>query len=232
MINIVCLKWGTLYGPEYVNKLLAGIKRHTTVEFKFHCFTEDATNLHSDVIVHHLPFDNLEGWWNKLYLFSNEIDIPLGETIFYVDLDTIITSNIDELLNHQSETLTAIKDFYWGLAQSANKLGSGLMSWEHGKHTAIWEKFIIHPATAIRSVAPHGDQHWIFRCVASPIYWQELFPNKVVSFKVHCTNGLPKDAAIVCYHGKPSIPASATIAGKSWKFTWQPQAWVHDHWTE
>ncbi len=232
MINIVCLKWGAKYGPAYVNKLLAGIKRHSTVAFKFHCFTEDATNLHSEVIVHKLPFDDLEGWWNKLYLFSNDINIPIGETIFYVDLDTLITSNIDELLNHRSETLTALRDFYWGLAQTANKLGSGLMSWEHGKHTNIWEKFIVNPTRAIASVAPHGDQHWIARCVAPQLYWQDLFVDKVVSFKVHCCNGLPNGAAIVCYHGRPSIPESATTSGKSWKFKWSPQSWVQEHWIE
>ena len=232
MINIVCLKWGVKFEPKYVNRLLAGIKRHSTVDFRFHCFTEDATDLHPDVIVHALPFDDLEGWWNKLYLFSNEIDIPIGESIFYVDLDTLITADIDELLTHKSETITVIRDFYWGLAQTAGRMGSGLMIWEHGKYTNIWEQFIADPEGAIQSVAPHGDQHWIDSCITKRLYWQDLFVNKVVSFKVHCRKGQPKECSIICYHGVPSIPGSATTKGKSWKFYWTPSLWVLKHWID
>ena len=48
MINIVCLKFGTLYGPDYVNKLYAGVKQNTTVPFKFHCFTEKPEGIHPE----------------------------------------------------------------------------------------------------------------------------------------------------------------------------------------
>ncbi len=232
MTNIVCLKWGVKYGPDYVNKLFASIKRNTTVDFKFHCFTEDPVGLHPDIIAHDLPYAHLDGWWNKVYLFSSEIDIPIGETIFYLDLDSLITDNIDKFLRHRSTIITVLRDFYWGLAQTAGQVGSGLMSWEHGKYTFIWDQFIADPAGAMESVSPFGDQHYIALLVKVRHYWQELFPNEVVSFKVHCRLGLPKDAAIVCYHGVPSIPGSATTKGKSWKFYWKPSPWVLNYWRE
>lgn len=76
MINVVCLKYGNLYGPEYVNKLYAGVKRNSTISFKFHCFTDDISGIHSEIITHPLPH-NLPGvgWWQKLYLFSGELPI-------------------------------------------------------------------------------------------------------------------------------------------------------------
>lgn len=230
MINIICLKWGDKYGPEYVNRLYNSIKRNTTQEFKFHCFTENSEGITSGIIVHPLPYDNLEGWWNKLYLFSNELPIPIGEKIFFVDLDTLITDNIDDLLSYENDKIIVLRDFLHGLAKTAGTMGSGLMKWTHGQYVSIWNEFIKDPVGAIEKVHPHGDQHWVDLCVQDRLYWQELFPNRVVSFKVHCANGLPKGAGIVCYHGRPSIPESATEHTKVWKFDLTPQPWVFEYW--
>lgn len=233
MLNIVCLKWGTKYGPEYVNKLHASINRNTTVPFRFHCFTDDATGLNPGIVIQPLPYkDYLDGWWNKLYLFSNEINIPKGDKIFYVDLDTVIVDNIDQLLRAHVSQLIVLEDFYWGIAKSAGRMGSGLMLWEHGKYTHVWDNFFEDPGAAIASLQPFGDQHWIDKQVRDRLYWQDLYPNKVVSFKVHCNSSKPIDARIICFHGAPSIPEAALTSGKSWKYTWTPQSWILDHWIE
>lgn len=234
MIHIVCLKWGKKYGPEYVNRLYFGLRRNSNIPFRFHCFTDDSSNIVDDVIIHDLPFkDQLDGWWNKVYLFSTDIPIPIGEKIFFVDLDTLITNTLDDLLNHDPKKITVLKDFYTGLARTVigdDNIGSGLMSWYHGQYQYIWDNFIHDTATAIKSVEPHGDQRWIQQQVADRIYWQEAFPGRVVSFKVHCRDGKPPAAAIICYHGSPSIPESATQSSKVWKWTLNPQPWVFDYW--
>lgn len=234
MINIVCLKWGTKYGPEYVNRLYAGVKRNTTVDFKFHCFTEDTTNVNHEVITHPLPYGTLEGWWNKLYLFSDDLPIPKGETIFFIDLDTLITSNIDDLLTMNCDPIIVLRDFYTGLARTVvgdDNVGSGLMVWKHGQYPEVWNTFIKDPERAIRSVMPAGDQKWVQHQIPVRTYWQDV-TDKVVSFKVHCNSGLPETAGIVCYHGKPSIPESYRQHNKVWKYDIPPQAWVLDHWKD
>ena len=236
MINIICLKWGTKYGVEYVNRLFYAVKRNTTRPFKFHCFTDDSANIDSEVIVHDLPFKNeLDGWWNKVYLFSNDVPISPGEKIFFIDLDTLITRKIDDLLDHDPVAITVLKDFYTGLAKTVvgdDNIGSGLMSWRHGQYQHIWDDFIRDPQSAIMSVRPHGDQRWIQKNIKGRIYWQDAFPGQVVSFKVDCAHGLPPDAAVVCYHGTPNIPDSARQVNRSWKFVIEPQPWVLDHWRD
>lgn len=232
-INIVCLKWGTKFGPEYVNNLYNGIARNTSVEFSFHCLTDDATGLTDKIITHDLPYAVLDGWWNKLYLFSNELQLTKGEKIFYVDLDTVITGNLDDIINHDCKHITVLRDFYTGLAKSVvgnDNVGSGLMSWYHGDYTFIWDSFIENPEIAIESVHPHGDQKWIQNCISDRIYWQDVVPNQVVSFKVHCKEGLPDDARIICYHGKPSIPESITNYTKDWIWNLTPAPWIGDYW--
>lgn len=233
MINILCLKWGTKYGPEYVNRLYAGIKRNTTVQFKFWCFTEDPTGIRSEVNILPLPYaDRLDSWWNKLNLFSPDIPFIPGTQIFYIDLDTLIVGNIDKLLSVRASKMVVLKDFYYGLVKSAGKVGSGLMTWKHGKYCHLWTKFITKPEKHIEMAGTHGDQWWIEQKVSDVLFWQELFPNNVVSFKVHCRKGIPENASIICYHGKPSIPESMSQVNTVDKWTIAPQPWVAKHWRD
>ena len=41
MGNIICMKWGTKYGPEYVNRLASMVRRNTTIPCRFVCMTDD-----------------------------------------------------------------------------------------------------------------------------------------------------------------------------------------------
>ena len=233
MINIVCLKWGEKYGPEYVNRLFYAVQRHVTLPFKFWCFTDDDTGIDYRVKIAPLKFANqLESWWNKIMLFSDDIPIPAGEHIFYIDLDTLIVDNIDDLLTDRVPDIIVLRDFYHGIAKTAGLVGSGLMSWKHGKYTNIWKKFIKDPSAAVLSCRPHGDQRWIENCLDSWYFWQDLFPDRVTSFKVHCRDGFPTGAGIICYHGRPSIPESISYRGKIFKWEIHPQVWVADHWKD
>ena len=42
---VCCLKYGTKYSADYVNKLFNMVSRNLTVEHQFVCFTEDATGI-------------------------------------------------------------------------------------------------------------------------------------------------------------------------------------------
>ncbi len=233
IVNIVCLKWGNKYGPEYVNRLYAGVKRNTTINFKFWCFTDDATGIRPEVRTVPLPYaTQLDSWWNKLHLFSNDIPIDQGAWIFYIDLDTLIVDNIDKLLASKHQCLVVLRDFYQGIVKSANQIGSGLMCWEHGKYEFIWSKFITNVEKHIKQAGTYGDQWWIEQRVKTVLLWQDLFPDQVVSFKVHCRKGIPANAKIICYHGKPSIPESSTNTNILGKWTIAPQPWVLKHWRE
>ena len=49
---ILCMKWGTLYGPDYVNVLYAAVADNITVPFRFVCLTDAnlPTTFHLDDI--------------------------------------------------------------------------------------------------------------------------------------------------------------------------------------
>ena len=56
-LTVVCVKWGTLYGPEYVNRLSRSCRRLLggAGVAAFVCFTDDASGLDGDVEARPLP---------------------------------------------------------------------------------------------------------------------------------------------------------------------------------
>ncbi len=224
MHNVICLKHGTKFSSDYVNKLYCGVKRNTTLDFTFHCFTETPEGLDPAIKIHALPkIDNVEGWWYKLYLLSDKIDIE--GRVLYIDLDTLITGNIDHYIGY-NEGFVVLQDLW----AKGNNVGSALMSFEVGKHKHVWETFAKDPAGEKRKIHPHGDQRVIQNYQKDRLYWQRLFPKEVVSFKSECNPLPPQGALIVCFHGKPSIVDAINTTTKVQRFTIGPVKWPLDYW--
>lgn len=95
------MKWGPRYNADYVNKLYAGILRNTTWKITFYCFTDDSNGLHPDIKIEKLE-EGWKRWWGKVTLFNYE----LPGRKFYIDLDMIITGNLDRLFAYEGEFAT------------------------------------------------------------------------------------------------------------------------------
>ena len=237
-VKIATVKWGSKYGPEYVNRLYKSIvQKSNLLDLEFWCFTDDKAGIDAKIICHPLPYaEELHTWWNKVWLFSDQVPFGPGDKILYIDLDTLATGDISPLLTADSKKIIVLKDFYQGIARTAGNIGSGLLLWNHGDYLHVWKRFYADWQSALQQVHPHGDQKWLEINIDGWQHWQDLFPGKVVSFKVDCTNGLPDDARIVCYHGKPSIPDSAVVTTQCntafQRWTINPQPWVLDYWKD
>ena len=101
-MHVLCFKWGTKYGPEYVNRLFAMVKRNLSLPFAFHCFTDDSQGIRSDIECHPLPeLDcpvpvNVPGMWRKTAIWRKDLAGIDGRALF-VDLDSVIVDAIDPL---------------------------------------------------------------------------------------------------------------------------------------
>ena len=58
--HILCMKWGTKYGPEYVNRLYGMVRRHLSGDFAFICLTDDASGIRPEVRCLPIPPLNLQ----------------------------------------------------------------------------------------------------------------------------------------------------------------------------
>ena len=68
-MNVVCVKYGTKYGPEYVNRLYQGVKDNLTLPFRFICFTENREGLDQNIVIMELK-NKWQGWWSKVHIFN------------------------------------------------------------------------------------------------------------------------------------------------------------------
>lgn len=103
MIHIYTVKWGTKYSSSHVNAVYLDCLANLTIDFEFHCITEDAFGLSSDINVIDIPQTNYyKKWWNKLYLFHDNIVTQKGEKLF-LDLDIKIQRNLESFINYPCE---------------------------------------------------------------------------------------------------------------------------------
>ena len=99
-MNFACVCYGKKYSVEYVQKLYNMVQRNTTLEHNFFIFT-DNIEMEIDGHVNIITFpETLNGWWNKMQLFRP--DTLDGDTL-YMDLDVVITGNIDCFFNYEPE---------------------------------------------------------------------------------------------------------------------------------
>ena len=167
---IVCLKHGTKYGPEYVNKLYNMTKRNSHIPFGFACITEDPTGLDKNIHIIPLPGKTkLSGWWFKPWVFSNEL--PLQGTILFLDLDIVVIKNIDDLWAHRPKQFCIIRDFNRSTVKDWNKFNSSIFRFEKGSFSFVWDNLIKDTSITKRL---HGDQDWIFSQIKSNFcFWPD-----------------------------------------------------------
>ncbi len=202
-ISVVCVKWGTLYNADYVNILQKNVEANLRLPHKFICYTDDATGLNKKIEVRKLP-DNLKGWWNKLYLFSQEYE----SKVLYLDLDTILVGNIDKICNYNGE-FAILRDFY-----RPDGYGSGVMMWKNGFGKHIWNQYVEEGYPEIEG----GDQAFIEKAHPDADRLQTLFPGDFTSYKKHAREWPKKGSKVVCFHGTPKPH--------------ECKGWVRDFWKE
>ena len=115
-VNIITMKWGTLYGPHYVNRLYASVHRNLSREFRFVCFTDDATGVVPSVECH--PIADVEfsatekdRRWLKLGGFKEGI-ADLRGTCLFLDLDVVIVDSIDAMFDYEPEAFCISHDWW------------------------------------------------------------------------------------------------------------------------
>ena len=97
MKQLVCVKWGSAYGPEYVNRLYGMVSRHLTPPFRLVCLTDDRNRIRAEVECFDLPElgvphpQRTVGKWRKQVLWGATVPgLRTGEPGLFIDLDSVI----------------------------------------------------------------------------------------------------------------------------------------------
>ena len=168
MNHVVCVKWGNKYISKYANVLNSMVKRHTTVQYQFHCITDDPNGLDTDINVIRLPGHPwIKTWWSKLWMFSPEM--PLKGNILFFDLDVVIFDNIDPLFTHNPGKFNIIRDFNRCRVKDWKQSNSSCMRWESGTMDHLYTNFVSNHGRITKQL--WGDQDWIMKEGAKDINW-------------------------------------------------------------
>lgn len=225
-INILTMKWGTLYTAEDVNCLYRQVSRHLSLPHRFFCFTDDASGLDSAIVALPLPdldLPNADTRWRKLSMFREDL-FGLSGTGLFLDLDLVVTADMGGFFEQQGDFI-AIRDddlFRPKLLRKVNPArdrflhmvgNTSVFRYEIGAHADILAAYNAKPSE-IAQKYEHEQQF-----VSDFLYKQgklSYWPRGLcVSFKNDCVGrGLktylkdpvcPPGASIVIFAGSPKL---------------------------
>ncbi len=233
--QIICIKWGTRYSSHYVNALYGMVSRNITGPFKVYCFTDDTTDIRSEVVCLPLPELGCEippgtmGKWRKSALWGKELPGGVTGTALFIDLDSIIVGNIDGYFTYGNPN-DVILARNW--VKPLQRLGqTSIFRFTIGSHPYMLDNLRADPGGISRKY--QFEQHYVTHGIRGGIkFWPAEWTKH---FRVHClpvwplrmflAPRLPKRAKVVTFPGGPN--PSDVIVGR-----WRPDGvyrtpWAH-----
>lgn len=228
--NIVCLKWGQKYPPDYVNRLFSMVKRHLHVRHRFVCLADDSRGISRDVEIKPIGRKELSHSWNKLLLFQNPL-FDLSGTVLYLDLDIVILGELEPFLEYKRGCpFLGVIDWY-----NKYTYNTSVMRFEAGRWFRILSEYLRFRENGTLVLSTEdiqgepgrtpiyidtrkeakkfkhrgrypGDQNWVTDHIhPKGVRKRFSFPKGwCLSYKKHCEGQTPPGSPrIVAFHGRP-----------------------------
>jgi hypothetical protein len=219
--NVICIKWGEKYSSSDVNVLFDNIRRNLfRSPLRFHCFTDDASNLHREIIAHPLPVINLKDKNDLKYVYRKEVGLCddelgglQGKRVWFFDLDVLITDCLDEMIEYpKADEFVIIND--WN--SFGDKVGqASCYSWRVGTLGYIKADFEQRPKEVIAKYFTASQEYLSAKVIekyGELKFWPEEWCR---SFKKHAIPNifkryfiaphLPAGTKVLAFHGDPKI---------------------------
>ncbi|MEM9170080.1 MAG: hypothetical protein AAGC56_10540 [Pseudomonadota bacterium] len=239
--TVVCMKWGARYGPEYVRRLYAAVRRHVTGDLRFVCFTDDPAGCGAGVETQALPdiaIPDRVAWtpWRKLSLWRAPLHDLSGDVLF-LDLDVVVAGPLDALFDYAPGRYAVIENW---TQKGAGVGNTSVFRFPVGTYTHIFDAFDADPEAVL--AAFRIEQQYISARIPDQVFWPADW---VVSFKHSLlppfplnwfrTPALTPDARVVVFSGKPDPDEARdgvwpAPAHKRFYKHVRPTPWIAEHW--
>lgn len=219
MIDVACVIHGDVYSWDYVDRLHNMLRRHLTVPFNLHVYTERHRVVPAPYIKHplidwSLP-SNKKAWWYKIQLFNKDF---FQGNLLYLDLDTVIVNNIDWIWQLPTTYFWAVRDFKYLWKPNHYLVNSSMMWWNTAKYDYVWQAFQQRDLfEVIRH--HHGDQDFV-EAEISQTDRRCFDTEKVKSWRWQCLDGgynfkkrnfvepgrgtwFGPETSVLVFHGRP-----------------------------
>ena len=241
--TVLCMKWGSKYGPEYVNRLYAMVHRHLRGEFDFVCLTDQSDGIRAEVRC--LPIPDLalpegipERGWKKLTTFDAALHQRHGlqGTALFLDIDIVIVDDLTPFFDLPGQ-FRIVHDWKRPWRITGN---SSVYRFEIGAHADVPAWFRSH-VDEVRANFRH-EQAFLSDFLhrqGKLAYWPAAWCR---SYKYHCVPGwpfnhwrtplIPEGARILVFHGVVN-PPDALVGERhgNWR-RMLPAPWIAEHWAE
>ena len=195
-MNIVFVKHGDKYSAAHVNTLYDQLLSFYP-DATYHCYTEKREGINDKV--HIIPIftkPSLRRWWNKLALFSEDINLE-GQCLYF-DLDMKIIRDPRPFIT-SFDYLTVIES-YWKLDNPVCAIkhnydvyiNSSIIAWTAGNQNHIWDHFCTNKDYFMRKYAG------IDRFLVHEKMQHKTFPDGLIN---SINNRPNRSAAIDMYNG-------------------------------
>ncbi len=241
MQTVICMKWGTRYGSDFVNRLYRSIQRQTRRKTRLVCFTDDGDGINPNVQIEPIPEINLPDDlaltpWRKLTMWKAPLADLKGDVLF-LDLDLVITGNLDDFFDFEPGRFCVIDNW----TQPGQGIGNtSCFRFPVGKYAHIYDDIQANPDPILAKYTI--EQVYITKELDDVVFWPAIW---CVSFKHSLlpkwplnffkTPNLPRNTRIVAFTGKPD--QDEAVIGK-WPAPWYKKhykyvkatPWIAEHW--
>lgn len=216
--NLIVLKWGTKYSPEYVINLYNSARAKCSKEFQFIVFTDNTVGLPKNLnwTFIKLPDWSLSAsgaWWYKLEIFSKYNSI-IGNNL-YIDLDVVIIDDLFPFWEFEPDKFRICRDFNRAFIRNYQNPNSSVMAWKNNDMHNLWVDFTKDIKATTKRF--RGDQDFINAKIENKVFWPDQW---AISWKWEAWKGgkintttyrspesqtiIPTDTKILVFHGNPN----------------------------
>lgn len=184
MLHVGPFFWGSKYGPEYVERLRAGVARHLNGEYRWHVFSPDPRDEY---------LTEIKGCFCRLRAFDPEWQtkngIVPGDRIVSIDLDAIVTGSLDPLFD-RPEPFVILQN-----VNSSNPCPMNGSIWmlTAGYRPDVWHDFSLDAADKITKFEFADDQGWFWHKMPDAAGWNAGPESGIYGFQ---KKGWPKGTAL------------------------------------
>lgn len=254
-VAVGTVKWGTRFGPDYVNVIYRAVREKLGIPHRFVCLTNQPEGIDPGVEVMPVPEFGVperewtkRGCWPKVALFKEGVFAD-DEVVLYLDLDVLVVGALDvfpKLLENDSAFYTLRE---WNpalvrllpLAMRPDRGSQGsVYVWRAGEQRHVFADFTSR-VEEVRATY-WSDRFYLPKIAKNPRY---LPYDWCLSFKNHCLAPwplnivqpdarLPPGARIIAFHGRPRPMDVMGPPGQRWgskrRSGDRPVPWVRDYW--
>lgn len=205
-----------VYGPDDVCRVASSIRKNTRMPHDIVCITDwEPEHFPSDIRVIPLWDDHrdLGGCYVRLKAFSPEMRDIIGERFIWLDIDCVITGNLDPVFSRREDAV-----FWRSCTVSSLPMNGSMVLQTAGARAQVWSTFQGAESAAItRGLNMVGsDQAWMAYVLGHDEAVWTSRRDGVCAFKRDCFKWLPPDARIVFFPGRTKPTNARTRLQHPW----------------